>query len=82
MNTERDTYRAAYFEASDELKKIHQGFEELSLRREKIVKVIDALRPRLGLHIEDDTNGLSLTSQLEGTTVITRLAVTYSSSKR
>ena len=77
MDIQRDTYRAAYDDAAQEMRKIQQEFEQLSLRREKIAKVIEALQPRLGLEEDGELNGFSLSSQIDGSTFVTRVAVTY-----
>ncbi|HWA95520.1 MAG TPA: hypothetical protein VG844_13035 [Terracidiphilus sp.] len=82
MDTQRDTYRAAYDDAAEEMKAIQREFERLSLRREKIAKVIEALEPRLGLENNSEVNGLTLTSQIDDTTFVTSISVAYTSKKR
>lgn len=77
MNNEipQDIYRAAYDEATLELRKIHTEFEELSQRREQIAKVVEVLKPEVGFEGLVATGSMSLTSKRKGTTFVTRLTV-------
>ena len=78
MDVQRDNYRAAYNLASEELRRIHEEFEQLVARRERVARVMEALQPRIGMKEDDPEAGLTLTSQIETSTVVTRIAVTYS----
>ncbi len=82
MDTQRETYRAAYDDAAKEMKSIQREFERLSLRREKIAKVIEALEPRLGLEKNGEMHGFTLTSQIDSATFLTSVAVTYTTTAR
>ena len=46
------TYRIAYDEAIAELSAIVEQFEELRLRKEQVEKVVDALKPFVGLQAD------------------------------
>jgi len=51
----QETYRFALDEATKELHGIVEQFEALRSRKEHIEKVVDALRPFIGLHSETPT---------------------------
>jgi len=51
----QETYRFALDEASKELHGIVEQYEALRSRKEQIEKVVEALRPFLGLHAETPT---------------------------
>ncbi len=70
-----DKYRAAYDEAAQELRKIHSDFEQLSLRREHIAKVVEVLKPKVAFDGHVPTGNISLTTKRAGMTIVTRLAV-------
>ncbi|MDE3199533.1 MAG: hypothetical protein KGN79_01330 [Acidobacteriota bacterium] len=82
MDTQNETYRAAYDDAAAEMKAIQNEFQKLSLRREKIANVMEALKPRLGLDKNGELNGFTLTSQIDSTTFVTSVAVAYTSKAR
>lgn len=48
----QDAYRVAYEEATLELSEITDKFEKLRLRKERIEKFVDALKPLLGISDE------------------------------
>lgn len=68
-------YQAAYDEAASELTKIQQEFERLSLRHERIAKVVEVLGPKIGLATQVPTDSMTLTTRAAGLTVVTRLAI-------
>jgi hypothetical protein len=70
-----DKYRAAYDEAALELRKIHTEFEQLCLRKERIAKVVEVLKPKVGFDGHVPTGNISLTTKRSGMTIVTRLAV-------
>jgi hypothetical protein len=43
-----NSYRAAFNTASAELNEVYREFEQLRVRKEKVEKVIDALKPLVG----------------------------------
>jgi hypothetical protein len=51
----QDTYRFALDEASAELRDIVTQFETLKSKKEQIEKIVEALRPFIGLHAETPT---------------------------
>lgn len=71
----RDKYQAAFDEAAFELHKIQQEFERLSLRRERIAKVVEVLKPKVSFDSHVPSDSLSLTSRCAGLTVVTRLSI-------
>jgi|HubBroStandDraft_5_1064220.scaffolds.fasta_scaffold334750_1 hypothetical protein len=72
---QQNKYQAAFDEAALELQKIQLEFQRLSLRRERIAKVVEVLKPKVSFdgHVESDN--MSLTSRRAGLTVVTRLAI-------
>jgi hypothetical protein len=77
MSTQRNNYEDAYNLASEELRRIHDEFEQLSARHEQMAKVIEVLEPRIRKPQEEPVSGLTLTSQQETTTFVTRINVTF-----
>ena len=71
----KDKYQAAFDEAAFELQKIQQEFERLSLRRERIAKVVEVLKPKVNFDSHVPTDSLSITSRCAGLTVVTRLSI-------
>lgn len=49
QNGSEEVYRVAFDSANAELNEILVGFEQLRLRKERIEKVVNALKPLLGL---------------------------------
>jgi lipopolysaccharide biosynthesis regulator YciM len=47
-----ETYRTAYDEANAEMQDIIAQFDELCLRKDQVEKVVEALKPFVGLHAE------------------------------
>lgn len=82
MNSPQDNYQAAYIEASEELKRINSEFAELSIRHERLTKVIEAIEPRLEFDPGQDTEDAALTTQLDDFKVITRLFVSFNISTK
>jgi hypothetical protein len=68
-------YRDAYNEAALELQKIHNEFERLSLRHERIAKVCEVLKPKMSFDGHVPTDNMSLTTKMAGLTVVTRLSI-------
>ncbi|HEX7728567.1 MAG TPA: hypothetical protein VF392_05985 [Terracidiphilus sp.] len=77
MKAQRNNYEDAYNLASEELRRIHDAFEQLSVRHEQMAKVIEALEPRIRKQQEESVSGLTLTSQNDETTFVTRINVTF-----
>lgn len=71
----QDKYRAAFDEAAIELEKIHREFERLSLRRERIAKVVEVLKPKVAFDQQVPSENMSLTTRMAGLTVVTRVAI-------
>ena len=75
-NVHKDVYRFAYDEASTELRKILKSFEQLCAQKTRVEKLIEVLKPEVGLP-EDADNGkhIKRTTHLPYCTVVTRLTV-------
>ncbi|HTB96439.1 MAG TPA: hypothetical protein VK716_05490 [Terracidiphilus sp.] len=71
----QNKYQAAFDEAALELHKIQQEFQRLSLRRERIAKVVEVLKPKVSFDDHVESDNMSLTSRRAGLTVVTRLAI-------
>src|SRR6266568_22093 len=54
----QETYRTAYDEANAELQDIILQFDELCLRKDQVEKVVEALKPFVGLHSESTAEEL------------------------
>ena len=72
-----DRYKAAFDEASFELIKIQQEFERLSLRHQRIAKVVEVLKPEIRFEDQLPTDSMTLTTRAAGLTVVTRLAIVH-----
>ena len=57
----QETYRTAYDEANAELQDIIVQFDELCLRKDQVEKVVEALKPFVGLHSESTAEALEAT---------------------
>jgi hypothetical protein len=77
MNNEipQDIYQAAYEEANLQLRQIHSEFETLCARRDRIAKVVEVLKPKVGFEGLVATGNMSLTSKRSGMTIQTKLTV-------
>lgn len=75
-NVHKDVYRFAYDEASSELRKILKAFEQLCAQKDRVEKLIEVLKPELGVHSEEqDEKHVKRTTHLPYCTVVTRLTV-------
>jgi hypothetical protein len=75
-NVHKDVYRFAYDEASTELRKILKSFEQLCAQKTRVEKLIQVLKPEVGLPEDvDDSKHVKRTTHLPYCTVVTRLTV-------
>jgi hypothetical protein len=75
-NVHKDIYRFAYDEASSELRKILQSFEQLCAQKSRVEKLIEVLKPQVGLPEEgEDGKHVKRTTHLPYCTIVTRLTV-------
>ena len=75
-NVHKDIYRFAYDEASSELRKILQSFEQLCAQKTRVEKLIEVLKPQVGLPEEaEDGKHVKRTTHLPYCTIVTRLTV-------
>ena len=54
-NVHKDVYRFAYDEASTELRKILRSFEQLCAQKNRVEKLMEVLKPEIGLQEEDES---------------------------
>jgi hypothetical protein len=73
-NVHKDIYRFAYDEASSELRKILQAFEQLCAQKNRVEKLMEVLKPEAGLP-EEEPKQMKRTTHLPYCTVVTRLTV-------
>ena len=75
-NVHRDVYRFAYDEAASELRKILKAFEQLCAQKNRVEKLIDVLKPEVGLpEGDEETKHVKRTAHLPHCIVVTRLTV-------
>ena len=75
-NVHKDVYRFAYDEASSELRKILRAFEQLCAQKNRVEKLMEVLKPQVGLPEEaDEPKQVKRTTHLPYCTVVTRLTV-------
>ena len=75
-NVHKDVYRFAYDEASTELRKILKSFEQLCAQKNRVEKLIEVLKPEVGMQEDaDDGKLVKRTTHLPYCTVVTRLTV-------
>jgi len=56
-NVHKDVYRFAYDEASTELRKILKAFEQLCAQKNRVEKLMEVLKPELGMQeLANDDN--------------------------
>ncbi|MGB7547967.1 MAG: hypothetical protein WBM14_09480 [Terracidiphilus sp.] len=72
-NREKNPYRTAYNRASSELRKIFGELEQLSLQRDRVEKLVQALKPTIESDGDGAWNPRQETSSLPGLTVVTRI---------
>lgn len=70
-NTE--AYRAAFTEASDELKELFGKIEKLNMRKERIQQVVTVLGKKIGITEATPVLQVKHKTHLPGLTLITRL---------
>jgi hypothetical protein len=73
INDKKEPYRAAYAEASLELKEIFGKIEELHTRRARIEKVVEVLGRKIVSDQGELAQQVHLKTQRPGLTVMTRL---------
>jgi len=73
-NVHKDVYRFAYDEASSELRKILKSFEQLCAQKNRVEKLMEVLKPEIGMPSQDDKH-VKRTTHLPYCTVVTRLTV-------
>jgi hypothetical protein len=72
----KDVYRFAYDEAAQELRKILWAFEQLCAQKSRVEKLIEVLKPEVGLPEEDEEDrSIKRTTHLPHCTVVTRLTL-------
>jgi hypothetical protein len=74
-NVHKDVYRFAYDEASSELRKILRSFEQLCAQKNRVEKLMEVLKPEIGMEQVEDGDHVKRTTHLPYCTVVTRLTV-------
>jgi hypothetical protein len=74
-NVHKDVYRFAYDEASTELRSILKAFEQLCAQKNRVEKLMEVLKPEIGMQDQDSGNHIKRTTHLPYCTVVTRLTV-------
>lgn len=72
---QNNAFRTAYDKASSELLKITQEFEQLRLQREQVEKVVNVLKPAVGLDANPGTGHQTPAAQRKGFTVLTHISI-------
>ena len=72
----QEAYRAAFAEASEELKQIFGKIEQLHLRRIRVEKAVEVLGRKIGSDQPVPVYKTQRKTHLPGLTVMTRLSVT------
>lgn len=76
QNVHKDIYRFAFDEASEELRKILQSFEQLCAKKNQVEKLLEVLKPEIDSPEEADTKPqIQRTTHLPQCVVVTRLRV-------
>lgn len=76
QNVHKDIYRFAFDEASEELRKILQSFEQLCAKKNQVEKLLEVLKPEIDSPEETDTKPqIQRTTHLPQCVVVTRLRV-------
>jgi hypothetical protein len=75
-------YHAAFFQAANELSRIHGEVEQLNIRRQQVENLVQALKPAVDPEAHIEWEPVVHMSKFEGLTVVTRLAVVEKSAKR
>ena len=71
----KEAYRAAFDEASSELRKIFGEADRLLLRRDQVAKLMEVLNRRFGFEAHVAVDHMTLKSHQPGFTAETHLAV-------
>jgi hypothetical protein len=71
----KETYRAAYDEATEELKQIFGKIEQLHLRKVRVEKAMEVLGRKIGSEQSAPVFKMRRKTHLAGLTVMTRLTV-------
>jgi hypothetical protein len=74
-NVHKDVYRFAYDEASSELRKILKSFEQLCAQKNRVEKLMEVLKPEIGMEQVENGDQIKRTTHLPYCTVVTRLTV-------
>lgn len=74
-NPRKNTYRAAFDEASMELRGIVGEYEKLCVRREQVEKLVHALKPAFAADAQVKWEPVEHMGSKRGMTVVTRVAV-------
>jgi hypothetical protein len=74
-NVHKDVYRFAYDEASTELRNILKAFEQLCAQKNRVEKLMEVLKPEIGMPEQSDSKHVKRTTHLPYCTVVTRLTV-------
>jgi hypothetical protein len=76
QNVHKDIYRFAFDEASEELRKILQSFEQLCAKKNQVEKLLEVLKPEIDSPEEADPKPqIQRTTHLPQCVVVTRLRV-------
>ena len=76
QNVHKDIYRFAFDEASSELRKILQSFEQLCAKKNQVEKLLEVLKPEIDIAEGADTKPhIERTTHLPQCIVVTRLRV-------
>jgi hypothetical protein len=81
QDAEREIYRAAFAEAYSELEEIFGEFERLRVRRARIEKVVEVLKPKVGSDEAAVITNVRRTIPAKGFTVVTRFTVAIAESR-
>lgn len=73
IDDNKDPYRAAFAEATMELKELFGKIEELHTRRSRIEKVVEVLGRKIVSDQGEQAQKVRLKTHLPGLTVVTRL---------
>jgi len=75
-NVHRDAFRSAYDKASAELREISRAFEQLCAQKDRVEKLMEALKPQVEVAEEvDQSKNIKKTTHLPHCTVVTRVTV-------
>ncbi|HEX3891997.1 MAG TPA: hypothetical protein VHW46_05450 [Terracidiphilus sp.] len=72
-NDNTEAYRAAFDEASTELKELFGKIEQLNVRKDRVEQVVTVLGRKIGIPQPVASHRVRLKTHLPGLTVVTRL---------